>query len=306
MKKKKIAIRIQNKIEYRLFRSTIFILGLFPYSWVRIFCRNLFLFAGYYLGVRKKIAHDQMCMVFPDKSESEIRQLLKDTYRNLGITISEIYFASQTKLAQECKMDHLEYLKDVLAQGKGVIISTGHFGNWELSMHVLAEQGIVMSAVTKRQRNPYFDEYTYKWRKQSGLDIIYKEEAGRNMIKALKENKAVVLLIDQDAGKDGIVMNFLGHPASTFKGAAKIAMHVNIPVVSAFLIRHADGSHTAHFDPPIYPSAYTNTEEGVEQMTKDISQKLEDQIILHPHLWFWLHRRWKGAGKVQRKLSPIS
>jgi Kdo2-lipid IVA lauroyltransferase/acyltransferase len=300
MKRSKTALKLQNIIEYVLFRSAILIIGIFPYSWIRTFCCNLFLFAGYFLGVRKKIAHDQMCMVFPDKSESEIRQLLKKTYRNLGITIAEIYFAPPKKLAEACLMDHIEYLQDVLAQGKGAIISTGHFGNWELAMHVLSSHGIIMAGVTKRQRNPYFDNYTFKWRQQSGLEIIYKDEAGRNMIKALKANKAIVLLIDQDAGRDGIVMDFLGHPASTFKGAAKIAMHSNIPVVSSFLIRHPDGSNTAHFDPPIYPDAYPKTDEGVEQMTKDISLKLEEQILQYPHLWFWLHRRWKGAHKVKK------
>jgi Kdo2-lipid IVA lauroyltransferase/acyltransferase len=300
MKRKKYIIDIQNKVEYFLFRSAILIIGIFPYSWVRMFCRNLFLFAGYYLGVRKKIAHTQMCMVYPEKSETEIRQLLKKTYKNLGITIAEIYFAPQKKLAEECKMDHLEYLTDALAEGKGAIICTGHFGNWELAMHVLSLHGIVMAGVTKRMRNPYFDDYTYKWRQQSGLEIIYKDEAGRNMIKALKANKAVVLLIDQDAGKDGIVMDFLGHPASTFKGAAKIAMHGNIPVVSAYLIRNEDGSSTAQFFPPTLPSTYPKTDEGVAQMTKDISQILEDQILLRPYLWFWLHRRWKGAHKVNK------
>lgn len=110
---------------------------------------------------------------------------------------------------------------------------------------------------------------------------------------------------DQNAGKDGIIMDFLGHPSSTFKGAAKIAMHSNIPVVSAFLIRNPDGSNTAHFESPIYPMAYSKTDEGVEQMTKDISQRLEEHILQYPYLWFWLHRRWKGVRDVEEREIKI-
>jgi Kdo2-lipid IVA lauroyltransferase/acyltransferase len=301
MKRRKLLLKVQNIVEYALFRSALYVIGLFPYKSIRQFCIDLFIFAGYYIGVRKKIASNQLRMVFPKKNNNEINKLLKETYRNLGITLAEIYFGSIPELVRNCHMENLENLTDVLALGHGAVVCTGHFGNWELAMHVLAAHGIKMAGVVKRQRNPYFDDYTYKWRTQCGIDIIYKDEAGRNIIKALRENKIVVLLIDQNAGKDGIVMDFLGHPSSTFKGAAKIALHGNIPIVSAFLIRDKEGNNIAHFEPPIYPDKYTNTEEGVLQLTKDVSRQLEDKIMEYPHLWFWLHRRWKGVRKVGEK-----
>lgn len=298
MKKTTFKRKFQNRIEYGLFRTALAVFGIFPYRLIRWFCGNLLLLAGYYIGIRKKVAETQMRMVFPLKSDQEINRLLKSMYWNLGITVAEIYFGPVETLARECKVENIEYLFDVLKQGKGVLVNTGHFGNWELAMHVFAEHKIPMAAVTKRQRNPYFDEYTYKWRQKSGLDIIYKDEAGRNLIKALRSNKAVVLLIDQDAGRDGVLTDFLGHPASTYKGIAKMAIHSKIPIVSAFLIRNEDGTSTAHFDPPIYPDQYPDTEEGVLQLTQDASRLLENQIMAHPHLWFWVHRRWKGAKKL--------
>ncbi|HNW99895.1 MAG TPA: lysophospholipid acyltransferase family protein [Candidatus Cloacimonadota bacterium] len=301
MKKSKFRQKTQNLVEYGLFRGALAFFGIFPYRFTRWFLSNLLLFAGYYLGVRKHVAESQMRMVFPEKSDLEIRKLLKAMYWNLGITVAEIYFGNVEKLAKECKTENIDYIFDVLKQGKGVLVNTGHFGNWELAMHVFAEHQIPMAAVTKRQRNPYFDEYTYKWRAKSGLDIIYKDEAGRNLIKALRANKSVVLLIDQDAGHDGVLTDFLGHPASTYKGIAKMAIHSKVPIVSAFMIRNEDGSSTAYFVPPIYPDQYPDTEEGVQQLTQDASKLLEKQIMARPELWFWVHRRWKGAKKLMEQ-----
>jgi KDO2-lipid IV(A) lauroyltransferase len=284
-----------------LFRAAIGFLRLFPYRWILHICQNLFVFAGYYLGLRKKVARQQMEMVYPEYSRQQINDLLRSMYRNLGCTVTEIYFATPEYMIAHSRPENFHYVEEALSKGKGLILTTGHFGCWEVAAWILVHYGIPMVAVAKRQRNPYFDAYTLKWREKLGMQVIYKETAGRNLIRALQQNKAITLLIDQNARKDGVLTDFLGHPASTFKGAAKIAMHSHIPIIPCVVIRQPNGEHVFHFDPPLDSSLYPDTEEGVQQLTQDVSLQLEAKIREYPHLWFWVHRRWKGAHYVLKE-----
>ena len=115
----------------------------------------------------------------------------------------------------------------------------------------------------------------------------------------LGEGYIVSLLMDQNAGKNGVLTDFLGHEASTFVGAAKIAIKNGCPIVPAYAIRKDDGSHLFICEEIISANGFENNLKDITQFTEVISKRIEKYIFQYPHLWFWVHKRWKGRKKAR-------
>ena len=290
---------LKSKIEFFLFRIFYKLFKMLPYPFVEKMITQIFIFAGMILGIRKKRAKMQLKMVFPEKSSKEIREILIGMYRNMGITTAETYFGNTQKLFDKAIVDGWEILDKAVKMGKGVILTTGHLGNWELAGRYIAAN-YKMGVVGRKLRNRYLDSFTNKLREKENIIIIDRKKALRPIIKLLKENYIVSLLMDQNAGRNGILTDFLGFPASTFVGAAKIAIKTGCPIVPAFAIRLTDGTHRFICEEIIYPEKYENTLESIKELTELVSKKLEKYILKYPQQWFWVHRRWRGAKKARK------
>ncbi|OQX71113.1 MAG: hypothetical protein B6D62_02670 [Candidatus Cloacimonas sp. 4484_275] len=290
--------KTKNKIEFYLFRGLLKLLKLFPYKFSEQIIVSLFILIGYYIGIRKKVAAEQLKMVFPEKSNREIKKILLRMYAGMGKTAAETYLGNKTKLFANSVAEGWNNLEKAVAMKKGVILATGHIGNWELAGRYIAAH-FKFSVVAKKQRNRYFDNYTNKLREKDNIEIIDKKNAFREIIKKLRNNYIVAILIDQNAGKNGILTNFLGFPASTFVGAAKIAIKLKCPIVPAFAVRENNGKNHFIILPMILPTNYQNNEQSIKQLTEKISSTLEKIIIDHPSDWFWVHRRWRGFKKAR-------
>jgi len=289
----------KNKIEYFAFRFFLKVLQLLPYKLAMNIVVFLFISVGYFIGIRKKVAEKQLKMVFPGKENREIKKILLQMYINMGKTAAETYLGSKEKIFRESSIEGWEYLEKAVAKKKGVILATGHIGNWEFAGKYIAAR-FKLSVVAKKQRNRYFDIYTNRLRQQDKVGIIDKKNAFREIIKQLRENYIIAILIDQNAGKNGILTNFLGFPASTFVGAAKIAIKTKCPIVPAFAVRENDGTNRFLILPMIEPDAFKNDDESTKKLTEDISAKLEEIILQYPADWFWVHKRWKGYKETRK------
>ncbi|OPX28163.1 MAG: hypothetical protein B1H06_03745, partial [Candidatus Cloacimonas sp. 4484_143] len=128
----------KSKIEFFFFKLFIKIFKSFPYKFTRSFLGRLFIFGASVLDIRKSLAKKQLQMVFPDKTEKEINTIIKKMYYHMGITTAESYFGDKEKLFETCKLKGWENLNDAVEEGKGVILITGHFGNWELAGKYIA------------------------------------------------------------------------------------------------------------------------------------------------------------------------
>jgi len=290
--------RTKSKIEFFFFKLFINIFKIFPYNFTRSFLANLFVFGSQLFDIRSSLAEKQLHMVFPKKTDKEIKQIIRKMYYHMGLTTAETYFGDVNKLFKTCEVKGWENLKKAVEMGNGVILSTGHFGNWELAGKYIAAH-YNMAVVGKRQRNKYFDEYTNAIRLKDNVIVIQKKNALRPILKLLGEGFIVSLLMDQNAGKNGVLTDFLGHEASTFVGAAKIAIKTGCPIAPAFAIRKDDGSHLFICEELISPKGYKNNLKDITKFTELISKKIEKYIYEYPHLWFWVHKRWKGSDKAR-------
>ncbi|VBB09265.1 bacterial lipid a biosynthesis acyltransferase [Lucifera butyrica] len=185
-----------------------------------------------------------------------------------------------------------EHLEEALRQGKGVVLATAHSGNWELLGAALAMHGFPLVAVVQKQTNAAMDRFINEYRTLAGMHVTYKTGV-REMVRLLGEGKIIGLLMDQDASKDGVFVEFFGRKASTPQGAAALARLKDTPIVPAFITEHPDGTHTALICPAVYVTRTGDRDQDILVTTQQLTQIVEDHIRRHPDEWFWLHNRWK-------------
>lgn len=291
----KLKKELQNEAEYVLFIAALAILKLFPAKVRKTIVLFLFDAIGFRIGIRRKVAESQIAEVFPSMSKAEIKQLVRQVYRNLGLNVYNIYLTKAEDLYRRSRFEHKENLEEALARKKGVLLAAGHFGDWEASCRVLPMAGIGMAVIVKRQRNHKFDDYTNAIRCSTGCSIINMNQALRGILEHTKHNDAIGILIDQDAGRHGILTDFLGKPASVWKGTAKIALKYKIPIVPAFAFRDKNENICFQFGKMIDPAPLADTEENILLLLKEMNEILEEKIRRYPEQWLWLHKRWKGA-----------
>ena len=161
------------------------------------------------------------------RSHGELTKIGAKCYRNLGRGLVEFCrFPTLTRqnLGGILEIEGLEHCTRGLAQGKGVIILSGHFGAWELLSPAFGLNGYPIEALVRSQRNPLADQLVSRHRRQVGIQIHRVGHTPRGVVRSLRQNRLVIILADQDGGRDGIFIPFLGRLASTARGAARFAM----------------------------------------------------------------------------------
>jgi KDO2-lipid IV(A) lauroyltransferase len=296
--------KIINLIEYILFRIGLFFLRILPYEWGKWFTVKLFIWIGYGFGIRRHLAETHLQKVYPAMTNKQRKALLRDIYRNMGLSSAELYLQKGKDLISSLDLKNKENLDRALALGRGVIIATAHLGNWEAAT-TLPVFGYPLSAVVKKQHNPYFDRYTNALRTRYGMQTINLKRGVKDIITHLKNNQIVALLCDQNAGKSGIILDFLGYPASHWKGPVKISLRYHIPIVPAFAVRSTNSKIQICFEPMIFYPELVDNEEGYIFLWKQLNQVIESYINRYPEQWFWVHNRWKATGAMKENRSRM-
>ncbi len=173
--------------------------------------------------------------------------------------------------------------------GKGVLIATAHLGNWELSAFAHALLTEPMHVMVRPLDNPRIDDLVESRRASSGNHLIAKRDAARAVIKALRGNEPVGVLIDQNtSAAEGVFIDFFCKPACASSAFVKLAQHSGAAVITGFALWHQEeGRYVIHFRPAITMTG------DVQFDTQQIHSVLEEVIREHPDQWLWIHRRWK-------------
>ncbi len=295
----------QSQSEYALFRLVHFGLRLLPLPWSTTILRLTARSAGR-IGVgRRQVVSTQLQNVFPNVTSKELAGMVAKVYDHLGLTAAEVLFADPAALARTVTVEPgWDALDRALVGGGGAIVVTGHIGNFELGGRILAGRFPLLDVV-KTQRNAPFDRFVQQQRLRFGIRTVPVEHSGRAVLAHLRSGGLVTLLVDQDAGKTGYRTDFLGLPASTWPGAAKISVRTGCPVVPVAILRNEDRTHTLHVGNAMSPEGMTDTEEDIKAFTGLISKAVERFIWDRPEQWFWVHRRWKGAAEARGADEPI-
>jgi len=251
---------------------------------------------GYYLGLRRKVASNNLKSSFPFKGEDELRLIASGLYRNLGMNLAELLrFGNDNPedVRARVRLEGSEHLDQALRSGKGAILVSAHYGNWELYAAALACHGYPFSVVVYPQHNKYVDQMLNGLRRSKGIEVIYKKNAAREVLLSLRRNRFVTMLADQDAGPDGVFLDFMGRKASVTKGPAVFAIKTGAPIITGAIVRTGGGMHQGFADPPLYAAANPDKEAEIARLTKAFTSKLEEYVNNKPDHWYWVHKRWK-------------
>jgi KDO2-lipid IV(A) lauroyltransferase len=174
-------------------------------------------------------------------------------------------------------------------QGRGVLVATGHLGNWELSAYTHAIMTEPMNVVVRPLDNERLDAFVEHRRQLTGNKIIGKWDAPRAILRGLRANEAVGILIDQNTSpKEGVFVNFFGVPASTGTAFVRFAARTGAIVVPGFALwSETEHRYILRFYPPVPISGNTAAD------TQRVQSVLESIIREYPDQWLWIHRRWK-------------
>lgn len=260
--------------------------------------RCLGTFFNYCIPIRRKLALESLALSFPEKTLSERRQIFHGLFRHLGVlVVNHGLFSTMTSddLAQRVKLSGVEVLQDALAGGKGVVLTGAHYGDWEMSSLALAASGVPLTLVTAEIHNPYIDTMVKSHRSHLGLKLIASKGIPiRNIMRDLKDNRCVGMLIDQSAGRTGLMVDFFGRKASTARGPAQIAVKTGAPLFLCTSMPQPDGTHIMTFEEIATDPPGLAGEDQLVHITQDITTRIEDCIRKDPKYWFgWIHRRWK-------------
>jgi KDO2-lipid IV(A) lauroyltransferase len=249
------------------------------------------------LGVRRDVVESQIAAAFPEASDREARAMARGAFEHLGRVTVETALLSRVDPAWVLDLfevvegwDTVERLR---ARGRGLIMVTGHLGNWELGGAYIAARGVPLDVVVRRMGNPLFDGYLTRTRSRLGMAVVRDRDAVRRAPRTLRGGGAVAFLTDQ-AGLNlaSTFVPFFGRPAKTPRGPAVFALRLEAPVVFGTALRLANGRYRLVFEEvPVLSTG--DREKDVDQLVVSYTRILERWVREAPEQYFWQHRRWK-------------
>ena len=228
-------------------------------------------------------------------SSQEASAIAGRMFRNIGRTLLEILYIpalTPEKLRRWVSLENKHYLAEAAAQGRGVVLLTAHFGNWEWLAARLVQEGYSMAAIAETQPGPGLDRLLNEYREKVGLAPYAKGNALVAAMKALKKGNVLGFLADQDAKASGVFVNFFGRPASTPQGPAVFSLRCGAPVIPAFIVRQPKKGHRILLSPPIYGASTGESADEIQRLTEQMTQVMEERIRRYPDHWWWFQRRW--------------
>ncbi len=247
------------------------------------------------LGIRRRVALENLAQAFPEKSEAQRRAIARGAYRNLTLAALEAVTSDlipDETLRAMVRVDDWKGLDGLLDGRSAVLIASAHFGSWELFAEVMARRGYVFSAVVRPLAGA-FNEWVVKNRHRAGVELILQRGALFGMLRALGQGRGVVQLIDQSlSAKDAVFVPFFGRLAATTPAVSMAAIRTGAPVYVVTAAREGDSLRMVVEGPIPVPST-GDRQADLTAHTAALSAVLEKAIRTAPEQWLWLHRRWK-------------
>jgi len=254
---------------------------------------------GYRFASRQRRAGTRnLLMAMPELQETQRETILRGAFSNLGrllVEFSHFPQLNRKNIGDLVTFEGFEHYEEALRRGKGVLFITGHFGAWELSCFAHSLYSSPMKFVVREIDNPRVETLIERYRGLSGNQPIEKRHASRDILKALRNNETVGILVDQNTTRDeGVFADFFGIPAATTTAVATLALRTGAAVIPGFLIWDSQTRrHRLRFEAPVQLIDTGDTAHDVLENTQAFNRILENVIRQYPEQWLWIHRRWK-------------
>src|SRR5687767_9587319 len=248
-------------------------------------------------------AHANLRRSFPEMPQQRRERLARRSQQELIMLAVEVLFTTRLiridSWARYVELDNFrEVVRLLLRKDQGLIMLTGHYGNWEILGYLLATFGFETTSVARPLDNKYVNDWLLGVRERQGQRIIAKTGATTEVVDVLSRNGTVCFIADQNAGSKGIFVDFFGRKASTYKSIGLLAMQYEVPVVIGYARRN--GAHfrfTVGVQDIIYPPDWKEQADPLRYITQRYTKAIEDMVRAEPGQYLWVHRRWKTRPK---------
>jgi holo-[acyl-carrier-protein] synthase len=256
------------------------------------------------LPYRRGVALENLRRVFGDVlPEAEIRRLAQAYYAHYLRFLLEFIrlpFMSAQQRNAWVRVENVEIPIRAHEKGKGILLLTGHFGNFEVSSVLGISQFPQYRGLFHFVRRPLkpqlLNEFITRRFGRAGFHVLPKRGSLDSILDLLPRGAIIVYVFDQHAARsDGITVDFFGHPAGTFKSVALLALTTGAPVIPAYSWREPDGRHVLRFEDELPLIQSDDVGEAIRLNTRAYNAALERMLLRHPEQWIWMHRRWKIA-----------
>jgi len=207
-------------------------------------------------------------------------------------------FRSTARKQSLVRVENIESPLQAHKRGRGILLLTGHFGNWEVATVSGINQFPQFKGLLHFVRRPlkprWFNDFINRRFWRAGFGTVSHSGSLDRILHLLETGNLVVFVFDQHAGgRDGVVVDFCGHPAATFKSLAILALNTGAPVIPTTTWREPDGSHVLRFEDPLPLVEHDDVSEAIRLNTRAYNEAIETMLMRHPEQWIWMHRRWK-------------
>ncbi len=292
---------MKTRLEYGAFKVFMFFFAVLPRSW----CLKL----GRALGTltyrcdrhHRNIALANLRQAFgQEKGPAELRAIARDSFRRFGETVADIFKLFHWKpadIAALIDIEGRENLADAVARGKGVLLFSAHIGNWEVGSAVISKAG-KFSVIARALDNPFLDRALLRFREGMGAQVIYKQQAAKKVLQALRDREIVAILVDQNVlRREAVFVDFFGRPAGTTPALGAFHLRTGAPLLPVFCFPAAAGRYRLRILPPVAFVPGEDVGADVLKITGICTKIIETAIREDPSSWLWVHDRWRSRPK---------
>jgi KDO2-lipid IV(A) lauroyltransferase len=283
---------LQTRAEYAFAATLLYELEHLPLPLARRLANGAAGFLDRAMPKLRRVGLTNLRFAFPDLDPAQHNRILDGVFQSIArllLATARFPQLNASNINDWIEYEGLEHYHQAKQNGRGVLVATAHLGNWELSAFAHALMCEPMNVLVRPLDNPHVDRLVEQRRTLSGNRLIYKWDAARAILKALKNNEAVGILIDQNTTPaEGVFVNFFGKLACAGSVFVKLAHHSGAPVIPGFALWDKSRKrYVLRFYPAIPMTG------DVQEDTQRIHSIFEGIIREHPDQWMWIHRRWK-------------
>jgi len=305
-KKKKKHNPFTDWLAYIVLRIIVAVLYLFSIETnLKIACFLGRLLWKYYHRGRNR-ALDNLHASFPEKSEEWIWQTGERSFEHIAMLAIDVLFTprlvKKSNWRNYSQYKNAERAKWLMQEGRGLLMVTGHYGNFEIMGYLMGLFGFNIYSVARPLDNKFINKYLYSVRERVGQKIVDKKGAAELMTKITSTGATLCFIADQDAGRKGIFVDFFGRKASTYKSIGLLAITNNIPICVGYSRRVGNRFYfEIGVTRIIFPEEWATKDDPLKWVTAEYTKAIEKFVREDPSQYWWLHRRWKHRPKEEMK-----
>jgi len=288
---------MKNRIEYIIFIFFSRCFKFFGLTLSRKFASILAFTFFYLIPIRKKVVLKNLHIAFPENDIITNKKLAYKIYLSFAITLVEILYLpymSKNDIAFAVECSNPELIIEKYKEGKGVILLSSHFGNWEfIAISVAIQLQLPFSVIVKPLRNPLVFEWMNKSRTRFGNEVVQLGISIRKTYQTLKEKKIVAMVADQRGPAEGVKVNFFKRKVAVYTGPAVLAIKTGAPLICGIPIRDKNYKYKTTLVEISVDNLPENYDEKVIELSQRYISYLEKVIRENPEQWLWMHNRWK-------------